>query len=474
MNVTCIRIEGGLLSSDFLERIHEMPGQKSADFGLDARRLFVDEISAIWADVQAYWEAFERRRARASASTESLTTITREQWVIPLLEALGYRLIYQRRAAEVNGRTYAISHRTGDDETTPPVHIVGCDQDLGSRPSGGRGAMSAHGLVQDYLNRTELLWGVVTNGYILRLLRNSSYFTRPSYIEFDLKQMLEGGRLDEFILFYRLAHRTRLPKGIEDAPACWLERYHQAVIEQGGRIRDGLRDAVEQAILALANGLLVHPKNEVLGERIRQGKLTAQAFYRQLLYLIYRLLFLMVAEERNLLLGQYQGSRNGPFDPAEFYREHLSLSRLRELAEEPLTAPERFDDLYLGLHTLFSILRSEGPAARLGLPSLNGELFHPLDLDEAWLSNRDLLHAIYKLSYFVPAEERGRRRVNYAALDVEELGSVYESLLEFQPVITEQNGKLNFAFTEGMERKSTGSYYTPPQLVNELVHSALI
>jgi hypothetical protein len=107
MPATCVRIEGGLLSPDFLERIHTQDGQKPRDFGVN--RSLVDEIASVWADAQTYWKAFERRRAHASQ--ESITTITREQWVIPLLEALGYPLIFQRRATQVDGRTYAISHR---------------------------------------------------------------------------------------------------------------------------------------------------------------------------------------------------------------------------------------------------------------------------------------------------------------------------------------------------------------------------
>jgi len=110
MTLLTIRIEGGLLSPDFLETIHDQPGQRPADFGLDARRSLVDEVTAVWSDVRTYWEAFERRRARARDG-ESLTSATREAWVIPLLEALGYRLTFQRRAVEVDGRSYAISHR---------------------------------------------------------------------------------------------------------------------------------------------------------------------------------------------------------------------------------------------------------------------------------------------------------------------------------------------------------------------------
>ena len=81
MSYTCIRIEGGLVSPDFLELIHEMEGQKEPiDFGLDRRRSLVDEITSVWSDARSYWDAFQRRLRREHG--ESTTTITREQWVI--------------------------------------------------------------------------------------------------------------------------------------------------------------------------------------------------------------------------------------------------------------------------------------------------------------------------------------------------------------------------------------------------------
>jgi hypothetical protein len=84
-----------------------------------------------------------------------------------------------------------------------------------------------------------------------------------------------------------------------------------------------------------------------------------------------------------------------------------------------------------------------------------------------------LLEAVWYLSNFYDPESRVRRRVNYAFLDVEELGSVYESLLEFRPVILTEKEPPEFDLLEGTERKTTGSYYTPQELVQELVKSAL-
>jgi hypothetical protein len=68
-------------------------------------------------------------------------------------------------------------------------------------------------------------------------------------------------------------------------------------------------------------------------------------------------------------------------------------------------------------------------------------------------------------------EKQLLRRVNYAALDVEELGSVYESLLDFAPKIETQS--YQFKLVTGSDRKSTGSYYTPPELVAQLIKTAL-
>jgi hypothetical protein len=112
-------------------------------------------------------------------------------------------------------------------------------------------------------------------------------------------------------------------------------------------------------------------------------------------------------------------------------------------------------------------------ASLLGLPVLDGGLFEPIELEQLTVPNRDLLEAFYNLLYYYDEEARAYQRVNYAALDFEELGSVYESLLDNHPDIVQEPAEPVFRFREGMERKSTGSYYTPPELVQELVKSAL-
>lgn len=472
MTSVAIAVEGGLIAAEVLDRIasqpDQVPGQKPAEFGLVRARLS-DEIQAAFSDARAFWDAFQRRQAH---SHESATTLTREAFVIPLLERLGYALTYQRAAVEAGGQRYTISHRFGESDGAAPVHIVAVDRLLDARQPGER--LSPHALVQEYLNRTDALWGIVTNGAKLRLLRNSARIARPSYIEFDLAGMMEGNLYSEFALFYRLAHATRLPRASAEAHQSHLEIYYQQGIEEGGRVRDRLRDGVKQALEILGQGLLQHAGSEGLREAIRQGRLDDTAYYRQLLHLVYRLLFLMVAEERRLLLVFSA-------DAAErhaIYTRWYSIGRLRTLAERR-RSEDSHSDLWEGLKQTFRLFRDTGTAAQLALTALDGELFGTEachDLERAGLRNDTLLNATYALSTFeelVGRRRRGvRRRVNYAGLDVEELGSVYESLLDFHPRVALDPP--SFALIEGSERKTTGSYYTPPPLVHELINSALV
>ncbi|WP_234017050.1 hypothetical protein [Nostoc sp. 'Lobaria pulmonaria (5183) cyanobiont'] len=104
--------------------------------------------------------------------------------------------------------------------------------------------------------------------------------TRLTYIEFDLEQILNGENFAEFGLFYRLFHRSRLPEGMDDADKCLLEYYHQEALQQGGRVRDRLRDGVEKALIQLGTGFLQHPSNENLRQKLAAGTELTDIGYR--------------------------------------------------------------------------------------------------------------------------------------------------------------------------------------------------
>jgi len=457
-----IRIEGGLLGPEVLDQVlaGDLPGQKPADFRLDPRRNLTDEIAAVFADARALWGVFKNRLARLSEN-DTATSVTRDAWVIPLFGLLGYELRYNSRAHDVDGLTFAVSHRAGDSEEAPPAHIVGARQELGRLPPSGRPRLSPHALVQEYLNHTEHLWGIVTNGLTLRLLRDSALLRREAYVEFDLQAIFEEQRFPDFVAFYRLLHRTRLPRGTTDAHECLLEKYHAQTIEQGGRVREHLRDGVEKCLRLLGDAFLAHPANNTLRQKIRDKELLPAQFYRQLLRLVYRFLFLLVSEDRGLI------------SPNHVYRDHYGVGRLRRLLDRCASWTDH-TDLWLSLRTLFQLFRDDRLAAILDLAPLNGELFENQTLDDCLITNRDLLGAFWQLAYYKDSPSTPPRRVNYAALDVEELGSVYESLLEFHPHFDTSKAIPAFDFLAGSERKTTGSYYTPPELVNELIESALV
>src|SRR5690606_38946794 len=134
------------------------------------------------------------------------------------------------------------------------------------------------------------------------------------------------------------------------------------------------------------------------------------------------------------------------------------VSALRERVERPF-AGDRHHDLWLGLMRTFQLFRDDEMARALGLAALNGELFGGdacRHLEDARCTNEDLLLALSHLSLF--RDDAGvLRRVNYAAINVQEFGAIYESLLEFRPLV-ELTPEPRFDLVAGTERKTTGSY----------------
>lgn len=474
MNYPSIRIEGAILSPDILDHLDDAAGQRPADFGLDTGAKVKDEIARAWADAQDYWRIFQRKLESLRPDSPA-TTETRQQWITPLLGLLGYQLEYQTKGAELNGKTYAISHRAANRGNTP-IHIIGARESAGldrkpERTYVGASRMSAHALVQEYINLHDELYGVVTNGRILRLLRDSSRLIKLSYLEFDLDRIFTDGLFADFAILYRLLHVSRLPANNEEAAGSLLERYHQDSLDSGARIREGLSKAVEQAIRDFADGFLAHPTNDKLRQSITDGKLKPETYYQHLLRLIYRLLFLLVIEERHLVFPDSASNAQ-----RDIYRRYYSLERLRLLSEKRHLADKHHHDLWLALLANFRLFEAHGPGHKLGLAPLAGDLFGSAaigPLSDCTLGNDVLLGCLRSLGLYQHPENGQTIRVNYAALNVEEFGSVYEGLLEFDPVFLQTDGRIEFAFAQGDQRAATGSHYTPDDLVQPLIKHSL-
>ena len=192
------------------------------------------------------------------------------------------------------------------------------------------------------------------------------------------------------------------------------------------------------------------------------------AYFQQLLRLVYRLIFLLTVEERGLLHATESS------DVARhLYTEGYSLKRLRDRSVKR-SAHDRFSDLWEAMKIVFRGVANGEP--RLALPALAG-LFATTQcpsLDVSKVENQALLMAVFRLSWL--REASGLSRVNWRDMGPEELGSVYEGLLELQPQITQGGRAFGFATggeAKGHARKTSGSYYTPDSLVQVLLDNAL-
>lgn len=462
-----VRSEGAILPMDLLQRIAlldpALEGLTPECYHLLKTERLNEAINHSWNRLLGAWAIFKAARDRLPEK-ETGTTLTRERWLLPLFSELGYGRLPIAKTVEVHDKSYPISHLWQQ----VPIHLVGCGVEMDHLTRGVAGAArsSPHSLVQELLNRSDsYLWGFVSNGLSLRLLRDNVSITRQAYVEFDLEEMMDGETYADFVLLWLLCHESR----VEGDPAleCWLEKWSRTAQKEGTRVLDHLRDGVEQAIAALGSGFLAHPANAELRDRLRGGQLGTQDYYRQVLRIVYRLIVLFVAEDRDMLFHPEADAAD-----RTRYTLYYSVSRLRRLAEQRLGT--RHFDLFSGLRLVMEKLGDDDGYPELGLPALNSFLFSREaipDLADGEIPNRDLLDAIRALAF--TSDGHTRRVVDYRNLGPEELGSVYESLLELHPVLHIDTATFKLDTASGHERKTTGSYYTPTSLITSLLDSAL-
>jgi hypothetical protein len=488
---TTIRTEGAILPADLLQRIADgdrgLEGLTPEDFHRGGERLN-EVINAAWNRLLGQWQTFQSALAKLPES-DPATTATRERWLLPLFRELDYGRLTAATAIEIDGKSYPVSHAWQNS----PLHLVGWRIELDRRTAGVAGAArtSPHSLVQELLNRSDQrLWGFVSNGRRLRILRDNVSLTRQAFVEFDLEAMLDGEVYADFALLWLLCHQSRIEG--ERPEQCWLETWSRTAQQTGTRALDTLRKGVEDAIVALGRGFVAHPANAALRDKLRRGGadggLNAQDYYRQVLRMVYRLLFLFVAEDRGLLLFPTADEST-----RERFARFYSTARLRHLAERHRGT--RHCDLFQGLALVMQRLGTADGCPELGLPALGSFLWSDKATPDlvaspsgsktepspsgrgaggegvCRITNADFLAAIRALAFTVDGHVL--RAVDYRNLGAEELGSVYESLLELHPKIHADAGQFELDVAAGHERKTTGSYYTPTSLINCLLDSAL-
>ena len=474
MNYPGINIQGNIISGEILEKIwnEDTNHQTPASFGLDKNIRVRDEIGLAWSTIRGLWQTFSKRRERIDPE-ESGTSETRNFWMLPFLATLGYD-VEKANAELIDGKTYAISHRAMNIGEFP-IHIAGINDSLDRRRDNIGPRLSPHALVQEYLNKTEdHLYAIVTNGIHLRLLRDATRLVRQAYLEFNLEKMMEEELFADFAVLYRALHATRMPRQKGEGETSIIEIYHQESLEAGSRIREKLSEAVEFSIKQMANGFLKHPENEMLREAVAEGTISADAYYLHSLRLIYRVLFLLVIEDRGLVFPDKGG--NATKKQREIYFQYYSISHLRQIASRRIYVDGNKHDLWESLKVTFRLFEEQQSAQKLGLQALGSGIFEPGALgvlSHSTIDNMHLLEMMHRLSFFRDDLRNIWVKVNYSDLDVEEFGSVYEGLLEYQPVFTNENLMPGFSFEKGDARSKSGSHYTPEELVRPLIKHSL-
>lgn len=449
-----LSLEGNLIAPAMIAKIDQRQAAEQApeDYAVRKGLQIREEIATAFRVGQSHFDAFAKiERPSAAATTRFISGLFKETFGYNDLTAASAPI-----ALSASGRV--------------PIVVVPPQEQIDRRSptlSTDRSRSPAFAL-QDYLNdRDDALWGIVTNGAQLRLMRDNASLTRPAYIEADLAQMFANEDIASFAVLWLLIHRSRFGAAETPATDCALERWRDAGSKEGEAARDRLAYQVKDALKLLGSGFL--EANSELAAKLHSGDVNLTEWFNELLRLVYRLIFLMVAEDRNLL----HPDKARP-EARTLYADGYSLQSLRRQCYRAATW-DKHHDRYEGVKVVFRALTQGQPA--LALPALGGlfaedRLPH---LETARLRNRAFMEALYRLSWL--ADKNGMVPVNWRAMETEELGSVYESLLELQPQLGDDGKTLVFASEaaeqKGNQRKTTGSYYTPDSLVQTLLDTAL-
>jgi hypothetical protein len=455
-----LTVEGALISPAMLARIaaHQADGQTEADYGMPKGLTLRDEIARRIGQALLVSLAASENPS-AGATIKFVEDLLRNALGFADLKRIGSRTLGDRLFAVTleGGRVPIVVVPPGDELDWPSEHL----------PTDGR-RRSAASAIQDWLNANEAsLWGLCSNGFRLRLVRDNQSLTRPAYIEADLRAIFEEANFADFTALWLLVHATRFGPPDTAPTDCAVERWREAGQKEGVAARDRLRDGVEAALLSFGNGFLAHPDNGALREKLHSGELSVTDFFGQLLRLVYRLIFLLAAEDRDLL----HPPGTAPLR-ANFTRRVIRLGRC---VRARCAAPPG-----IAITTAGKASRSHSPLSHVAKncsACRRSGLFEPdtlRDVENTRLANRSLMEAIWRLAWL--KDDSGLVPVNWRDMETEELGSVYESLLELTPQLNGDGRQFKFAEggeAKGHARKTTGSYYTPDSLVQVLLDSAL-
>ena len=314
-----------------------------------------------------------------------------------------------------------------------------------------------HGQILRYLATAEIesegriRWGILTNGSVWRLY---DYRARPrasGYFEADLAELLQPGKEDDLRVFHLLFRRESFTLR-DGATTTFLEK----ALAEGRRYEDQVAQDLSGVVFERVFPNLVNALAEKSGGSLAASRDAALIF-------LYRLLFVLYAEDRGLL--PVNDERYDDYGLRKPVRDEIAS---RMVADDTYSAIAT--NYYDHLTTLFKLI-DKGDES-IGLPPYNGGLFAteaaPL-LETVRLADEEIASIIYDLSH--AEDSQGVRRfVNYRDMSVQQLGSIYERLLEREPV--RDNGKISIR-PNPYARKDSGSFYTSQELVDLIVERTL-
>ncbi len=461
-----IQIEGALIAPEMVAQVArtERNAKAAEDYACPKGTNLGDEIARYFRIGQAHWQDYAKI---ADPTTTQVAAFARAL----LGKAFGFDDLTGPADRHDGPRRFrlALEAKAGRVPIVCAAPVSEGDAFNKARPEfgdgeGGRTRRSPTVLLQDWLNATDnALWGLVFAGDRVRLMRDNASLTRPAWIEADLGAIFREEMFADFTALWLLIHATRFGAAGTPPSSAPLERWREAGQKQGIAVRDRLREGVEAALQELGQGIV--SANPEIGARIEANTLSLDTLFEELLRTVYRLIFLAVAEDRDLL--------HPPATPRrarDLYAGSYGFGFWRERSARR-TAYDAHHDAWEGIKITFAALETGQPA--LGLPALGG-LFEsgrtPVTM-AARIPNRHFLMAVHRLGWLTSNSVRAR--INWRDMKTEELGSVYESLLEIRPVLR-PNGDFELdSGAKGNARKTSGSYYTPDSLVETLLDSAL-
>lgn len=305
-----------------------------------------------------------------------------------------------------------------------------------------------------YIQHSGLAWGILTNGRLWRLYHRDTAHRLDRFYEVDLPALLADNDPARFLYFAAFFGRAAFEDGPLGVAALLKESADYA---QG--VGETLKAQVYEALRHLAQGFLDYPGNRL----DRDDPATRKAIYDNALIVLYRLLFVLYAEARELLPVRRSGMYRDTYSLHAITRDIAAGVRLdRQLL--PGTAT-----LWPRLAALFDIIDAGSPP--LGVATFNGGLFDPARhpfLTRHTVGDARLHAAIDKL-----ARVAGEF-VDFRDLAERHLGTVYEGLLEFHiaPIAPEGDWTIDLRNDKG-ERHATGSYYTPHYIVQYMVEQTV-